>query len=117
MFNNFKKRLSKNFTERKTFASLRKVNLEAQLILSAKNITVHKNNRKKHGFYLGISSFLKSYYHYIKKSILVKGIVAKVSLLPSMQVWNETFSIKTYNKIVKVSQSVLGTRDLDPRHL
>ena len=103
MFHNVKKRLSKNFTEtKKTFPSLRQINLEAQLILSAKNVTVLKNNRKKYGFYLGISILLKSYYYYII-SFLVKGRVTKVSLLPSVQVWGETFCIKTYNKIVSES--------------
>ena len=103
MFHNVKKRLSKNFTEtKKTFPSLRQINLEAQLILSAKNVTVLKNNRKKYGFYLGISILLKSYYYYII-SFLVKGRVTKVSLLPSVHVWGETFCIKTYNKIVSES--------------
>ena len=37
LYKEYKKRLSKNFTEtKKTFTSLRQINLEAQLILSAK---------------------------------------------------------------------------------
>ena len=81
MFHNVKNVCGKTSQEtKKTFLSLRQINLEAQLILSAKMSPYLEITIKKYGFYLGISILLKSYY-YMEKINCVKCIVLKVLLL------------------------------------
>ena len=62
MFHNVKKRLSKKFTEtKKTFTSLRQINLEAQLIVSAKKYPYLKITIKGMDFTLAFQFRWKSF--------------------------------------------------------